>query len=594
MNPSVPELERKSSRNINTVVDYVGSDGEDGESDEVSNVSQAVPVIGGACVRGPENPGSPSRHTSKKRIAIELKVSPTGEGRKNIEANPSVPRDDFLAGPVSLLSRGDLMHMIQEGVRIGISERADDNRLQVVKNTHSGESIEPNGASSSSESPEGQRRTMKYILSQYKPKNFEMLRRMSGISNADFVKSICDADLVGGYTENSGKSGSLFWYSADGKYIMKSINPQERALLEHKCSAYLRYMGSHPHSLLCRFYGMFKIVTTVATPSYIRGAQRASRIRANTVITTRFVIMNNVFCVPESLPMEKFDLKGTTEDRFVKPVSGKEVMKDINFQNRWISLPDPLADCLNKVVREDSDFLNRHGIMDYSLIVGVLKPEPNSEILEHLGRETVGEDVQTYFAVKPKTIQEKLNEQITAAKSAVQRLLSPANTRGQAASQNQSAYSSNLQSIHEAAVEDEPQVNAPIESIAPRVGPVPQRSTSTRPLPPSVFRTFNGGVVGLDENGTATVVYYLGIIDILQQYTMKKKAAHLIKRCTIGCCHEIDTVAPNRYKARFARYMAGKIRAVPDERVEAVLTPHGLALPVETDKSDGLVQPSSN
>jgi hypothetical protein len=109
-----------------------------------------------------------------------------------------------------------------------------------------------------------------------------------------------------------------------------------------------------------------------------------------------------------------------------------------------------------------------------------------------------------------------------------------------------------------------------------------------------VFRTFNGGVVGLDENGTATVVYYLGIIDILQQYTMKKKAAHLIKRCTIGCCHEIDTVAPNRYKARFARYMAGKIRAVPDERVEAVLTPHGLALPVETDKSDGLVQPSSN
>lgn len=550
----------------------------DPESDGVSDDSQLASGMGVACGRAPESLGSPSRNQSKKRIAIELKMSPVGEGRNNIvEANQTLPCDDFLTGPVSLLSRGDLMHMIQEGVRMGISETAADNRLRVVKNTHTGETGNANGASSSSSVPaDVPKKTMKYILSQYKPKNFEMMRRMSGISNEDFLRSICDSDLVGGYTENSGKSGSLFWYSADGKYIMKSINPQERSLLEKKCSSYLRYMGSHPHSLLCRFLGMFKIVTTVATPSYIRGSQRASRIRANTVITTRFVIMNNVFAVPDSIPLEKFDLKGTTEDRFVKPVSGKEVMKDINFQSRWISLPEPLADCLNRVVQEDCDFLNRHGVMDYSLIVGVHKSE-NPEVLRQLSAETVGDDVQTFFAIKRKTMQEKLNDQLTAAKTAVQRLLSPsASMMKTQSSQVHPAYGPNLEGV-----EEEPSINPPNQTL----NPTPNEESSVPAFNPSVFRSFNGGVVGLDETGMATVVYFIGIIDFLQQYTMKKKAANLIKRCTIGCCHEIDTVAPARYKSRFVRYMAGKVRSVPDERIEALLAPHGLSLPVVADNN---------
>merc|ERR1712216_359968 len=58
------------------------------------------------------------------------------------------------------------------------------------------------------------------------------------------------------------------------------------------------------------------------------------------------------------------------------------------------------------------------------------------------------------------------------------------------------------------------------------------------------------------------VIYSLGIVDILQQWTLKKKAAHVIKKVSIGCCHEIDTEPPNYYRGRFARKLQALVGAI--------------------------------
>ena len=456
--------------------------------------------------------------------------------------------------------------MIQEGVRLAVSASAGSNRVRVLRKSHEQSDAPTGGASSSSATPP--KKTMKYIMHQYKPKNFQVLRSLAGISSDDFATSICDADLSGGYSECSGKSGSLFWYSADRKYIMKSISAEEATLLNGICSSYLRYVGAHPHSLLCKFYGMYKITTTVAAPSYIRGEKRASRVRSNTVRTTRFVIMNNVFHTADNTAgFEKFDLKGTTEDRFVKLINGNEVLKDINFLNRRITLPENIADCLSRVIQEDCEFLLRHGIMDYSLIVGV-KQSNNRSTLERLGAP-VGSEVHEWMAAgetRRRTFHDKLNAQLTAAKSAavkaahsVQKLLSPSGSlRTSVVVDEQRA--SRLAGINEVDEEATPPAEE-MESPPAHDSPVP-----------SVFSSFDGGVAGLDESVSKGVVYYMGIIDILQQYTVKKKLAHLIKKCTIGCCHEIDTVAPEYYKARFVRYVAGKVKGVEEEDVDWLVT----------------------
>lgn len=78
------------------------------------------------------------------------------------------------------------------------------------------------------------------------------------------------------------------------------------------------------------------------------------------------------------------------------------------------------------------------------------------------------------------------------------------------------------------------------------------------------------------------MVYYVGIIDILQQYTFKKRAARLMKKYTIGwatrlaslsgahfpCClrcfHEIDTEPPEYYRNRFVKYLDEKFVPLSD------------------------------
>jgi hypothetical protein len=552
MNEEPRKVPRSPAR-INTVVEYYASESEDMDDDDSSRHTPIPSMLGAACTSVPEKPISPGRNGSiaSKTIAIELKVGTREDGARGVvEANSAEPQQDFLKGPVSLLTKADLMNMIQEGVRLGISETAKSNKIKVLKKIHFTANERLPAVSSEAAVSREPRKTMKYILHQYKAKNLEVLRKLSGITTEQFIDAVCNHELMGGFTEASGKSGSIFWYSSDRKYIMKSISQEESRLLQKISSQYTRYMATHPHTLLCRILGMFKIETTVAMPSLLRGSKRASRVRSNAVLTTRFVIMKNIFSECPSSGMDKFDLKGTTEDRFVRRVTGNEVLKDINFQNRWITLPVHLADCLNSVIEEDSEFLLRYGIMDYSIIVGIL-PADNEEgrqyLLDQVGGVTVETVVDEANEDKPLNIKEKLNVQFSKAAESVQKLFNPkGNVR--AGSRPSSAAQSDD--------EEQDPADEPPTALTRR------NKTPNRRIITSVFNSFKDGVIGLDEKGESPVIYYVGIIDILQQYTVKKKAAHFIKRCTIGCCHEIDTVAPSYYHARFVRYMQGKIQAI--------------------------------
>lgn len=68
---------------------------------------------------------------------------------------------------------------------------------------------------------------------EYSPMIFERIRKMYGVSNEDFLRSMGPEQLVGdlifgnlsSLTEkvSSGKSGSFFYYSSDDKYMLKTI-----------------------------------------------------------------------------------------------------------------------------------------------------------------------------------------------------------------------------------------------------------------------------------------------------------------------------------------------------------------------------------
>ena len=69
-----------------------------------------------------------------------------------------------------------------------------------------------------------------------------------------------------------------------------------------------------------------------------------------------------------------FDLKGTTEDRWVDPDTGG-CLKDNNFAPITMFLDKAEAEAINRGLAADAAFLQDQGIMDYSLLLAICPPD---------------------------------------------------------------------------------------------------------------------------------------------------------------------------------------------------------------------------
>lgn len=182
------------------------------------------------------------------------------------------------------------------------------------------------------------------------PREFAALRELAGVSHDAFFDSLTRNELTGGSTEESGKSGSIFWFSADRRFVLKTVPEEELQTLLTMLPKYGRYLMEHRDSLLTRYFGAYRF-----TPA--RGAE-----------VVKVVIMANV--LEGSRPHKVYDLKGTTEDRWVPEVQGK-CLKDVNFESTTMYTSAQVQERLHAVLHDDTRFLERFHIMDYSLVLSV-------------------------------------------------------------------------------------------------------------------------------------------------------------------------------------------------------------------------------
>mmetsp|Transcript_84208 Transcript_84208/g.146224 ORF Transcript_84208/g.146224 Transcript_84208/m.146224 type:complete len:389 (-) Transcript_84208:49-1215(-) len=179
---------------------------------------------------------------------------------------------------------------------------------------------------------------------------FQRLRAAMKVSEEDYLTSLCMEPFLGGEKAASGKSGSLFLRSHDNRFVLKTIEQHEFDVLEAILPSYLLYLEEND-SLLCRFVGAYSL---------------AMRRR-----TLRLVVMSNVL---PSKPDVIYDLKGTTEDRWVDPVCNA-VLKDNNFHPFTLFFKAEERRRLLECVKNDTQFLESVGTMDYSLLLGVSSEE---------------------------------------------------------------------------------------------------------------------------------------------------------------------------------------------------------------------------
>ena len=203
---------------------------------------------------------------------------------------------------------------------------------------------------------------IRYKVKEYFPEPFEILRGIEGISSSDLIDSLEVSSNLKDLSQRThnpgGRSGSFFYFTADKKYILKTITHTEMGVLRTLFKSYFDRAYSQS-SLMARIYGMFKFKLKGTNILYI-------------------ILMENV--LSECTNPVIFDLKGSSFDRekfqesfeSIEVMPRNTVMKDLDFFKtiKTLSLEDHSREIF-EAIEKDTFMLQSFGIMDYSLLVGI-------------------------------------------------------------------------------------------------------------------------------------------------------------------------------------------------------------------------------
>ena len=195
----------------------------------------------------------------------------------------------------------------------------------------------------------------------YAPEAFSRIRDIFDVRKTDYITSICGTQYFLNFISNS-KSQQYFFYSHDGKFLIKTQTQEEVKFLRRMLPAYYAHLKKHPGSLMTRYLGMSRI--------------KFYHLRRK----VRFVVMHSVHPTPLHVH-RTYDLKGCTHGR---RTTEKERDRDrrlgIGLHLKDLDLVDDdfrLAlrarqkDVLLTQLAFDVAFLKSQSIMDYSLLIGV-------------------------------------------------------------------------------------------------------------------------------------------------------------------------------------------------------------------------------
>mmetsp|Transcript_23038 Transcript_23038/g.38584 ORF Transcript_23038/g.38584 Transcript_23038/m.38584 type:complete len:705 (-) Transcript_23038:220-2334(-) len=303
----------------------------------------------------------------------------------------------------------------------------------------------------------------------YMPNVFRAVRGMSNISEADYMMDLAGDFNYIEFIANS-KSGQFFFYSHDGRYMIKTQSKEECILLRQIMPRYVEHLHECPDSLLVRFYGMHRVKFKSGKKIY-------------------FVIMSSVFNTDKHIDI-KYDLKGSLAGRITKPKACAQgaVQKDLNLKEsgRKFRFGEENIDVFSNTLRADVKLLEELNIMDYSLLVGVHDKDKEKERLAAAGGAEGGGGVRGSLA--------------------------PRRGSGVVLAQRPSVML--------------PTATPPAASSGAGAVDVGGSGGEDELAPASVFQSYYGGIPaarGVDE------IYFMGIIDILQLYNIGKQTESFYK-----------------------------------------------------------------
>mmetsp|Transcript_10734 Transcript_10734/g.20928 ORF Transcript_10734/g.20928 Transcript_10734/m.20928 type:complete len:385 (-) Transcript_10734:2679-3833(-) len=206
----------------------------------------------------------------------------------------------------------------------------------------------------------------KLRLIEYFPSTFGKIRRREGISDEDLYNSLSPVEnclkLNNMTGIKGGKSNAFLYKTYDSRLYLKTITKAEKIFFLNQMLPEYNERLLDGDSVLVRIYGVYTLQLLGQT-------------------SINIMIMQNV--VPCAKVRYRFDLKGTTADRKVKRAKDqnlqKLVLKDLDFKELIGKLDLEEEDrflLLNRLSR-DIAFLERHRVIDYSILLAVADYYPN-------------------------------------------------------------------------------------------------------------------------------------------------------------------------------------------------------------------------
>ena len=370
-----------------------------------------------------------------------------------------------------------------------------------------------------------------FFLKEYAGIVFNNIRLLLGIDKESFISSISPQEFV---TEimissqtifeelcSTGKSGSLFYYTRDGRFIVKTISKKEYKFLKKILTSYYNHLRENPLSLLPKFLGCYRLI----------------RERKKKTYNIYFIVMINVFATSNHID-KRYDLKGSRigrrvlkgNDEDIKILnSGDMALKDLDFEHKKERvLVGKKKEIIIKQLENDSEFLEKIGSNDYSLLLGIHNLENKARIsapfpLKYQKSRTFNNNTTNNINIINNNINNgnKIN-------------INNNNINGPNLYTKKNYIRNSIFRINTSDKDSE----------------LSTEILETRKLLNELYDFEDGGI--LSANGQN--IYYIGIIDILTEYGFAKKTEHLCKMIRY-CSEQMSCIPPDKYKERYINYM---------------------------------------
>ena len=391
-----------------------------------------------------------------------------------------------------------------------------------------------------------------FMIKEYAGIVFNSIRKLYGYDKESFIQSISPqvfiTEMIISNTTsieelfNTGSSGSLFYYTRDGKFILKTISESEYKTMKRILPDYYNHLLLYKNTFLPKFFGCYKLIKKVKKKK----------------IFVYFIIMMNVFSTSKQIHV-RFDLKGSTLGREV--ITKKEInnqnyedilgkysfaLKDLDFDyyKKNIYINDNICNEIIEQLNADSLLLKKCNINDYSLLIGIHKKKCyiQNNLCINSNINNINDD----------NISDNINKS--------QLSLSYDNNKNKNSSKNFNNIINNKKNIE--LNEDYSSTDSiSITSINSNLDKIDSKDKINMDFNKSKNKNRHHEII-LNDNGIYNEkyreIYYIGIIDILTNYSTLKKCEFCYKSIRY-CTNKMSCICPDNYQKRFINYIKQKI-----------------------------------